>query len=252
MRRIFAQRFFLLGLILILSGTLFAQTSSSPAYPYLRAGDRFFEQGKYQEALAEYEKALQVEPDNQYAQFQIQQIKEKTGVGLKPEPGFELLPFRDYSQISYELGPYYKDPVNNFAIRYPKEWLLDNSDESFTVKFIEPYSEAFLFIKVLPTPKPVIINYQFRDRVEELARNLLKQIPDSALRYCSFERFKNDTVLRVEIVFKAGKNRALIVTRLLSDIDRLIIIGWVCQEKLVPIFEPWLEKALASLKLTSS
>lgn len=222
----------------------------NPALPYLQAGDRFFEQGKYKEALAEYQKALNIDPNNQYAKFQIEQIKSKTGIGLKVEPNFEVLPPRDYSKISYELGPYYKDPINKFAIRYPKKWLVDNSDPDFAVKFIEPYSEAFLFIKVIPTPEFVLINYQFRDHIEKLIKELLSQIPDARLRYCNFEKFKNDTVLRVEILFKAGKNLAIITTRIISDIDRIIIISWVCQEKLYYTFQPWVESSIATLKLS--
>jgi len=241
--------FLTLGLILASGLSLRGQvTGQSPALPYLQNGDRFYEQGKYKEALAEYQKALSLDPKNQYAQFQIGQIQKKTGIGMEPG-AYEILPPRDYSKLSYELGPYYKDPVNSFAIKYPKGWSLDNTDPNFTAKFIEPYSEAYIFVKVIPAAELVLINYEFRDQVEAEIKKLLEQVPGASLRYCNFEKFLNDTALKTEIVFKTGPNNSLIGTRYISDINRLILVSYVCQEKLFFTFRPLLESSIATLNL---
>jgi len=224
------------------------EAKESPVLPYLQNGDRFFEQGKFKEALGEYQKALSLDPDNKYAQFQIKQIQDKTGLGAE-EGQYELLPPRDYSKITFELGPVFKDQVNNFALRPPKGWGVDNSDPNFTVKLTEPYSESYIFIKVVPTSNPVLVNYPFRDQVEALVKKLLDQVPGAALRYCNFERFHDDTVLRTEILFKTGPNKSLISTRYISDINRVVIVSWVCQEKLFYTFRPWVESSIATLNL---
>lgn len=235
--------------LVVMTAKSFGQESKeSPVLPYLQNGDRFLEQGKFKEALGEYQKALSLDPNNQYAQFQVKQIQQKTGLG-GDEGQYEMLPPRDYSKISYELGPVFKDPLNNFSIRPPKGWSVDNTDPNFTVKLTEPYAESFIFIKVVHTPNPVLVNYQFRDQVEALVKKLLEQIPGAALRYCNFEKFHDDTVLRTDIIFKTGPNKSLVSTRYISDINRVVIVSWVCQEKLFYTFRPWVESSIASLNL---
>lgn len=240
----------LAGLCLIIAaGSVQSQApQANPATPYLQNGDRFFEQGKYREALAEYQKALSMDPKNAYAQFQVQQIQNKTGMAAG-EDQYELLPARDYSKVTFELGPVYKDVINNFSIRPPKGWGVDNSDPNFTVKLTEPYSEAYILVKVIPTRNPMLINYEFRDSMETMMKRMLEQVPASALRYCNFERFREDTVLRTEIIFKTGPNKSLIETRYISDINRVLIVSWVCQENLFYTWRPVVESSIATLNL---
>jgi len=161
----------------------------------------------------------------------------------------QYLPARDYSKISYELGPYYKDPINKFAIRYPKGWLIDNTGPVFNVKFIDPYYEAFIFVRVIPISEPMPISYSFKDRIESLIKELLKQFPGAGLRYCNFEKFQEDTALRTQILFNAGANRVLVHTLFIYDIDRIIVLSWVSEERLFHTFRPWTESAIGSLIL---
>jgi tetratricopeptide (TPR) repeat protein len=234
-------------LLVVARASLHSQ-EQSPAFPYVQNGNRFFDQGKYKEALGEYQKAFSLDPNNNWVKYQIQQIQNKTGMSVGPEE-YEILPPRDYSKLTFELGPVYKDVVNNYSIRPPKEWAVDNTDPNFSIKFTEPYSEAFIFVKVIPTKDPVMINYEFRDKMEALTRKLLEQVPASALRYCNFEKFQDDTVLRTEILFKTGPNKSLIGTRYISDINRMVIVSWVCQEKLYFTFRPLLESSISTLNL---
>jgi tetratricopeptide (TPR) repeat protein len=216
----------------------------NPAIPYIQNGDRLFEAKKYKEAVAEYQKALAIDPNNQYAKFQAEQIQYRT-----PDRLPDTIPVRDYSKINFTLGPTYTDPSGNFSIRYPAGWQVDSADPNFNVKFTEPYSEVFIFIKVLPSPEPVLVNFQFRDQVEDQVKKLMPQIPGASLKYCNFDKFQNDTSLRTEIFFKAGPNRSIITTRYISDVSRILMVSWVCQEKLYYTFRPWAEAAISTLNL---
>lgn len=243
-------RLFLAALFLAAAGgEILGQTADqNSALPYIQNGDRLFEQAKYRDALAEYQKAISMDPGNKYVKFQLEQIQNKTGVRLDAGR-YEILPPRDYSKINYVLGPVYKDPVNNFAIRYPNGWAIDNSDPNFSVKFTEPFSEAFVFIKVIPSSEPVLVNFQFRNQVEEQIKKIIPQIPGATLKYCNFDKFQNDTALRTEIIFMAGPNRTIITTRFISDVSRILMVSWVCQEKLYYTFRPWAESSIATLNL---
>jgi tetratricopeptide (TPR) repeat protein len=234
-------------LILLAPGRqLFGQSDAAVAF--IQNGDRLSDQKKYREALAEYQKALSVDPDNQYAKFQIDQIQNKVGMGAGQDR-YETLPPRDYSKINFSLGPAYKDSSDNFSIRYPAGWTVDSADPNFSVKFTEPYSEVFIFIKVIPTSDPVLVNFQFRDQVENQIKKIIPQVPGANLKYCNFDKFQNDTSLRTEILFKTGPNRSIITTRYISDITRIFMVSWVCQEKLFYTFRPWAESSIATLNL---
>jgi hypothetical protein len=236
------------ALVLLIAGALFSQQGSDPALPYLQNGDRFLEQGKYKEALVEYQKALGLSPNNQYARTQVSQLKEKLGLA-DDNAQVEILPPRDYSKLSVELGPYYKDAANKIAIKYPKGWSIDNGDPSFDVKFIETFSEAYIFVKVVPMNEALAMNTQFKTRMQAVAASLAKSVPNSTVRYCNFEKLGNLTALRTEILFKAGPNNALIVCRLIPDNNRIIIVSYVCQEKLYYTFRPLLESSVGTLTL---
>ena len=240
--------FLALALLFLLAPGLQVFGQGDAALTFISNGDRLNDQNKYREALAEYQKALSYDPENAYAKFMIERISNKIGVGPNDRLG-ETLPARDYSKINFSLGPVYRDSVNNFAIRYPLGWAIDNSDPNFSVKFTEPYSEVFIFIKVIPSPEPVLVNFQFRDQVEEQIKKLIPQIPGASLKYCNFDKFQNDTSLRTEILFKAGANRTIITTRYISDVTRVFMVSWVCQEKLYYTFRPGAESSIATLNL---
>ncbi len=229
-------------------GNSSGQALKSPAQPYLEAGDRLYEQGKLKESLSAYEQALAIDPKNQYASFQIIQVNVRLSSGENAAPG--ALPARDYSKVSRELGPYYKDPLNKIALRPPAGWLIDNSDPRFQVKFIDPHYEAFVFVKVIPTPKPVSIGYELQTRVENLVKNLAAQIPNASLKYLNFERLVDETVLRVEVHYQAGPNLIIINTRLITDLQRVVIVTWVCPERVFIYFRPLLESSVATVTLT--
>jgi len=242
-------KFLILVIVLLLwpAGNEFGQVGKSPAQPYIAAGDKLYEQGKLKEALSAYEQALQLDPKNQYASFQIIQINIKLSSGEKPIAN--ALPARDYSRITYELGPYYKDPVNRFAIRPPKGWMIDNSDPNFNVKFIDPYNEAFIFVKVIPTPSPVHISYEFQSQIENLVKNIAAQIPNARLKYCNFEKLIDETVLRVEVHYQAGSNNIIINARMITELERVVMVTWVCKERLFIYFRPGLESSVATINL---
>lgn len=44
---------------------------------HMNAGDKYFGQGMYEEALAEYEAALRIDPDSEHAQVKVKQTREK-------------------------------------------------------------------------------------------------------------------------------------------------------------------------------
>ncbi len=238
----------LLPLILLVPGRLGLGQNppQNPAAPFIEAGDRLYEQGKLKEALTAYEQALQADPKNQYVAFQILSINVKLNTGEKP---VGPLPGRDYSKIVYELGPFYKDPVNKFALKYPKGWTIDNNDPYFNVKFMDPYYEAFIFVKAIPTPTAVVIGYEFQAQIESLVKDLAAQIPGVSLKYNNFEKLVNETVLRTEVHYRAGSNAVIINARFLADLDRLVIVAWVCPEKSFFTFRPWLEPSVASITL---
>lgn len=242
--------FLVLGIFLFFKPgeSQFAQTPlKSPAQPYIEAGDRLYEQGKLKEALSAYEQALAIEPKNQYVSFQIIRINVKLASGENPIT--EAIPSRDYTKISRELGPYYKDSVNKFAIKYPVGWLVDNSDPYFNLKLIDPYYEAFIFIKSVPTPQPLQISYEFQSQVESLVKNIVAQVPGARLGYCNFEKLLDQTVLRVEVIYQAGQNIIVINSRVLIELDRAVIVTWVTQEKLLPYFRVLLESSVATITL---
>jgi len=263
-----------IGLSLIavcLSGTQAARPAGPPSVSdainvYLRNGDQFYREGKYQYALYEYEKVLKLDPNHLYAQTQVKALRSQLGLEpaqpkgtdkatpapamVPPEGNWPILPPRDYSKITTALDPPFSSGKHGFSIRPPAGWWVDQYSKNYVVKFTDSNYEAFIFVDVIPVPGAVEVDSAFRQLVEQKTKSVEDSIGGFHPDYQNYTTFQGKTAFETRATFLAGLNTVRLHVLYVPAAGRIFQITSVCEDRLARFWSVIFETSIATFTLT--
>jgi tetratricopeptide (TPR) repeat protein len=248
--------------ILVIAIALAAPVASpvDPVTIYTQQADEFFRNGRLEQALAEYEKVLKLDPNNVYALHQVKTIRQKLGLEVPPdqetapetpssdEKKYPTLPPRDYSRIYPRLGQVFRDERHNFSIQPPQGWWIDKYDPHFAVKFTDPGYEAFIFINIIKLEGPVAIDANFRQFVKEKNRQVETELVGYHAVYQNTILFKGKAAFEVRATYVAGANLVRFTTYYIPSGNKVFMITTVCTDELQDVWNPLFNASFATFK----
>ena len=250
--------------------TLSAQTPGPTAADainaYLKNADQFYREGKYQYALAEYEKVLKLDPNQLYAQAQVAALKRQLGLEPAPAQGpgkttpapsmvpgdgaWPLLPSRDYQKITTALDPPFSSSQSGFSMRPPAGWWVDQYSKNYAVKFTDPNYEAFIFVDVIPVPASLGVDSAFRKFVEDKTKSVETSIDGFHSDYQNFTTFQGKSAFETRATFLAGPNTVRMHVLYVPAPGKVFQITSVCEERLARFWSQIFDASLASFTLS--
>ncbi len=262
MRRRILQVLIAAILSLTVAPALLCQVNQDPITIYTRQADDFYRNGRLEQALAEYEKVLKLDPGNPYALHQTNIIRQKLGLDTPSEQPqtpaaasaeakkYPPLPPRDYSRILPRVGAAYKDDGNRFTIQPPMGWWTDKYNPHFAVKFTDPGYEAFLFINVIELEGPVVMDSGFRKFISEKSMQVEGSLMGYRSVYQNTMLFKGKPALEVRATYVAGINLVRLTTFYIPSGNRVFMVTTVCNDDLYDVWRPVFAASVDTLKIT--
>jgi len=263
---------FLIALSLIAAGLLWASpplaqpTSGDAVKTYVKNADQFYREGKFEFALAEYQKVLDFDPNNLYAQAQVTALRRQLGLEPTPPAGSDkatpnpsmvpdqgnwpVLPPRDYSKITTALDAPFVSSQHGFSIRPPAGWWVDQYDKKHAVKFRDPNYEAFLFVDVIPVKGNVEADAAFRKFVEQKIKSIEDSIAGFHPDYQNFTNFMGKTSFETRATFLAGPNTVRLHVLYVPAPGKVFQITSVCDDRLARFWSQIFAASLATFTLT--
>jgi tetratricopeptide (TPR) repeat protein len=258
---IMLKRHHVFGLVFVIifwAYPLFSQ--QDPVTIYTQRADEFLLSGRLEQALAEYEKVLKLDPNNAYALHQTNIIRQK--LGLKPlsvddqasagaspvEDKYPPLPPRDYSKILPRLGAEYRDENNGFSIQPPEGWWMDKYSPHFAVKFTDRGYEAFIFINIITLEGPAIVDDNFKKFVELKNLQVESLIPGYHALYQNLILFQGRSAIEVRATFMAGTNLVRMTTFYIPAGKKVFMITTACNDELLNVWKPVFAATLSTFK----
>ncbi|GEM_PF-4388542 len=226
---------------------------------YTRQADEFLLNGRLEQALAEYEKVLKLDPNNAHALYQTNIIRQKLGLkpttvdegsaGPSPVDGkYPPLPPRDYSKILPHLGAEYRDEINGFSIQPPEGWWMDRYNPHFAVKFTDRGYEAFIFINIITLEGPVIVDDNFKRFVELKNLQVEGSISGYHALYQNLILFQGRSAIEVRATFMAGTNVVRMTTFYIPAGKKVFMITTACNDELLNVWKPVFTATLSTFK----
>ena len=262
---------FVLGLIA--AGLLWAPPpSAQPAAAdaiktYLKNADQFYREGKYQYALSEYQKVLDLDPNHLYAQTQVTALRRQLGLEPTPPEGsnkaapapalapgegnWPVLPARDYTKITTALDSPFVSGQHGFSIRPPAGWWVDQYGKKYAVKFTDPNYEAFIFVDVIPVKGNVEVDSAFRKFVEQKTKSIEDSIGGFHPDYQNFTTFQGKSAFETRATFLAGPNTVRLSMLYLPAPGKVYQITSVCDDRLARFWSQIFAASLATFTIIS-
>jgi hypothetical protein len=244
-----------------------AQPNSGDAIStYLKNADQFYREGKYEYALAEYQKVLMLDPNHLYAQTQVTALKRQLGQEPTPPEGSDkatpapsmvpgegtwpVLPPRDYTKITTALDQPFVSAQHGFSMRPPAGWWVDQHAKKHVVKFTDPNYEAFLFVDVIPVKGNVEADGAFRKFVEQKTKGIEDSIGGFHPDYQNFTTFLGKTAFETRATFLAGPNTVRLHVLYVPAPGKVFQITSVCDDRLARFWTQIFDASLATFTIT--